>query len=157
MSEIAQYLLSVISVALIVSLSNTIMEKKSLIGSILRMVTGLVLTLIVVSPWVNLSLSNFQSFQTSAELDASDFVSMGKQTAKDEISSHIKQQIQAYILDKATVLDLKICADVSLTDESPPTIDRISISGEASPYAKQRMLLMLQKDLGVAGECLEWS
>ena len=157
MSEIAQYLLSIVSVALIVSLSNTFMEKKSTMGSILKLVTGLVLAVVIVSPWSKIELNDLQTLYSHSEIDASDLVNKGQQIVSKEISSHIKEQIQTYILDKASALDLEINTDVILTDKSPPTIDKVRITGAASPYAKQCLLQILYKDLSISKECLEWS
>lgn len=157
MSSIGQYLLSIIASAVIVSLSNTFIERKSIIGSILKLVTGLILATVIVTPWTDLRLTDLEKQFSHAEFDASILVSEGQQLAHSEICKHIKSKTTAYILDKADALGLAISADVILTEESIPSIHKILISGPASPYAKQRLTQILLEDFGVTEECLEWS
>ena len=132
------------------------MEKKSSMSSILRLITGTVLAVAIVSPWTKLNFTDFQRLFSYSEMDASHLVTEGQMIVKEELSLRIKERVQSYILDKASALNLEINTDVVLTDESPPSIDTIKITGAASPYAKQRMMQMLYKDLGVAEEYLDW-
>lgn len=156
MSKIGQYLLSVVAASVIVAISNTLIEQKGAIGSILKLITGIVLAMVIVSPWTDLRFSDFEHLYAYTETDASSYVLQGQETAQSEISTYIKAQMQSYILDKASDLDLDISVDIGLTKESPPSIEKIRITGKGSPYAKQRLMQIICEDFGVAEECLLW-
>lgn len=157
MNLVGQYLLSVVAVALIVSVSNSLIEKRGVIGSILKLITGVALTLAIVSPFTDLNIQNFDPLFSYAEADASGVVLEGKMAAQSEISAYIYKQMQAYILDKATALGLDIRVDILLTDDSPPVVESIIINGMASPYAKKRLLLYIINDLGVTEDHVVWT
>ena len=157
MSEIGQYLLSIVAAAVIVAVSNTMIESKGAIGSIIKFITGLALAMIVVSPWSDFQISEFDSIYASAETEAVSVASEGQQLSQNKIAELINQQLLAYILDKAAVLGLDVSVDVILSDETPPSICNITIVGAVSPYAKKRLTQILCKDLGVTEECLIWS
>lgn len=157
MSKIGQYLFSVVAVAMIISVSGSLVDRKGGIGSIIRFISGLTLVTVIISPWVDVRLSDFSSHLAATQANASIIVQDGQNAARSEISSYIKTQIQAYILDKATFLGLDLAVDVNLTEDSPPTICSITIAGDASPYAKQRLKQIIEEDLSVAEECLIWS
>lgn len=156
MSNVGQYLFSIIAAALLVSVSNTLIGKNGAIGTILKLVTGLVLVTIIVAPWTDLRFSDFKKMYDTIETDASDIVQHGQSAAQMQISEYIKSQTQAYILDKASKMDLSLAVDVTLTSDTPPSISEIKITGQAAPYEKQRLIQLIQDDLGVTEECLVW-
>ena len=157
MSKIGQYLLSVVAAAVIVAISNTLIDKKGAIGSILKLITGVVLSMVIVSPWTDLRFNDFEHLYSYTETDALSLVAQGQETAQSEISAYIKTQMQAYILDKASNLGLDITVDVILTEEAPPSVETVRITGIGSPYAKQRLMQIVCTEFGVAEECLIWS
>ena len=157
MSAIGRYLLSVVAVALLISISNTLVKKGNAVSSIAKLLSGLVLTIVIVSPWTDLRISDFTSLNTSVEIEASNLVQEGKQIAQEELADSIKTQLCSYILDKASELGLNPAIEVVITDETPPSINKIIINGAASPYAKQRLIQVIRNDFGITEECLEWT
>lgn len=156
MSSIGQYLLSITAAALIVSISNTLVGKSGFIGSIMKLISGLVLTMVIIAPWTSFRLDDMSQLYSYVEADASEVVQQGQLTAQSQISAHIKQRTQAYILDKASILGLDLTVDVKLTNDSPPSISQITIVGRAAPYAMQRLIDLVKNDLAVTEECLIW-
>lgn len=157
MSRISQYLLSVIATALIVSISNILIENKGAIGSTLKLVTGLVLAMVIVSPWADFRIGDLEYLHSDAQREAAYHVFEGQNIAQSEISAYIIAQTQAYILDKALILGLDISADVTLKEDGYQSIDTIRITGSASPYAKKRMTQIICEDFGITEDCLIWS
>ena len=156
MNKIGQYLLSIVAAALLVSICNTLVEKKGAISSVIRLITGIVLALLVVSPWTDLRISDPLHSFSYIDADAAMVVQQGKQVAQNEVSQSIKEQMEAYILDKAFDLGMHISAEVHLTEEIPPCIKSVSIYGSASPYAKGQFKRQICNDLGITEECLTW-
>ncbi len=157
MSKIGQYLLSVIATTLIVSISNVLIEKKGAVGSALKLVTGLVLATVIVSPWADFHIDDLEHLYFNAESEAAHHIQEGQTAARSEISAYIIEHTQAYILDKASILGLDISAVVILTNNSRQSIDSIKITGTASPYARTRLTQLICEDLGITEERLIWS
>lgn len=157
MGSIGQYLLSIVAAALLASISNMLIEKKGAIGSVLKLITGIALAMLIVSPWTDLRFDNFGDPFSYAEAEAASVVQQGKQTAQSEVAAYIKAQTEAYILDKAFAFGLDISVDVTLTEDAPPSVASVSVYGSAAPYARKQMSLQICEDLGVTEECLTWS
>ena len=157
MSWVGEYLLRVIAAALIISLTGSVVEKRGPIFSVLKFVTGIVLIAVILSPVRHLNFDGISGYLSGMRVSAESTILEGEDTAKSEIQSYISNQSIAYILDKASALELDISVDVTLSDDTPYSIQSVSISGNASPYAKQRLTQMLCEDLGVSQEAILWS
>jgi hypothetical protein len=101
-------------------------------------------------------MTDFQDLMDHAQIDASVFVQEGQYAYQSEMNKLIIDQTQAYIMDKAVSLGMSICVEVVLADQTTPSIDSIKIVGNASPYAKQRMLQIIQEDVGITQEQVVW-
>lgn len=157
MSLIGQYLLSVIAAALLCSVSNCLVEKKSATGSVIRLLTGLILATVIVAPWTNFNLSDVSDYFIAAQVDASEIADQGEQLAKSEIQILIKEQTQAYILDKASALGLDVYVEVMVSGDTPPVLQSVTITGNTSFYAKKRLTQIIRDDLGITEEHQIWS
>lgn len=157
MGRIGQYLLSIVSAALLVSICNMLVENKSAIGSVIKLITGIVLAMLVVAPWTDIRFEPISESLSYAEAEAASIVQQGEETARGEIAAYIKKQTEAYILDKAFALGLDITVDVVLTEDIPPSVTSVMICGSAAPYTKKQMILQICEDFGVTEECIVWS
>lgn len=157
MDKILQYILSVIGVALIVSLANTFIDTKSPLGSTLKLVTGLVLTSVIISPWSEVRIEDFYDTFQNADMDASSIVQDGEHMANTEIMAHIKEKTEAYILDRAMSMGLEIDVEVSFDELAPYTPHCVRITGNVSPYAKQRLMEIISRELNIEKEHQIWS
>lgn len=151
-----QYIISVVAIAVIISISQTLVQEKTVFGSIFKLITGLILTISIVSPWLKVRMTDFQDLMDHAQIDASVFVQEGQYAYQSEMNKLIIDQTQAYIMDKAVSLGMSICVEVVLADQTIPSIDSIKIVGNASPYAKQRMIQIIQEDVGISQEQVVW-
>ena len=76
--------------------------------------------------------------------------------AEKELHRSIKQELEAYILDKAAALDLKIRVNVKLDDHPLPGPESVVIEGTVPPYQKQVLEDILQSELGISKENQQW-
>jgi hypothetical protein len=102
-------------------------------------------------------ISDLTDYFSDLSVDASTVVSQGKESAEQCTTAIIKSQLEAYILDKASLLELDISAEVLLDDSQPPSPKNVKIVGKASPYAKQRMLQIISDELGIPKENISWT
>jgi hypothetical protein len=82
-------------------------------------------------------------------------VAEGEDYAHAAMTRHIKEQCEAYILDKAEAFATRISAQFTLDDEMVPV--GCTIRGEVSSYVKEQLSQILQSDLGIPREAQRWN
>ena len=86
--------------------------------------------------------------------DAKDAAAMGEKLARDSMADIIKEETEAYILDKAADLHVNLHVEVTVGEDNLPTA--VTLSGEASPYARRQIQAIIANDLGIAKENQKW-
>ena len=157
MGAIGEYLLSIIATALLISLAGAVSQQKGPIYSIFKLISGLILIAVIVSPFKKFNANYFSSPSSELLISAAPVVSQGEAIAKSEMLSYITSHTNAYILDKASTLGLNISVDITLSEDLSSGIQAVAIKGNASPYAKQCLKRILCQDLGVSEEAIVWS
>jgi len=155
--SIRQYLLTVISAALLCGIINGIIGKNGAYGTIVKLVSSLMLVLTVISPWTKIKLEDFSQYADGLMLEADAIAQNGEDLAASQREAIIKHKTEAYIQDKATSIGLSIDVDVMLSSSTPPVPCGIIISGHASPYLKQKLQQTIFEDLGIPEDALLWT
>ncbi len=156
MDEVREYLLSLICAAVICSVVNALIGKKSAHSAIIRLISGLYLALTLISPLVNIRLNDYADYFNSFSEDAEIAVAFGETAAMDELRSIIKAKTEAYILDKAVSMDTVLNVEVTLNNENPPIPCGVTLTGSVSPYSKEVLSRFIANDLGIAKEDQVW-
>lgn len=156
MDGIRQYLLSVVAAALISSVAVKLISTKGIYSTTVKLLAGIFVSITILSPLVKMRSLSLNNYFSRLENDASDVIEEGESLASEAMASIIKDRVRAYILDKATDLNMQLDVEVLLTDSDPPTIDTIMFQGSASPYAKSQMERFISKDIGVPKERQLW-
>lgn len=157
MNGVRQYIISVIAAALICSIVNCLLVKKSTYATVIKLICGLFLTMTVVGPLTNLELTDISSYINEFSIDAQALVDAGSQAAETEKKQIIKEKTEAYILDKAASLGLSVTVDVMLESDVNPLPSEVKISGAASPYAKRALTQYITETFSVAEEDQIWT
>lgn len=157
MDSIKDYLVSVIAAVIITGIALSIVGKKGTVGSLIKLLSGLFLIITLISPWTKLDLTNITEYFSDYSTQASAVTAQGEAVAKRELTSIIKDQVEAYILDKASSLGLDIMIQVTLSETNPPAPESVSIQGTVAPYAKKQLEQILSNDLGIAKENQHWT
>lgn len=157
MESIKSYILSVIIAALIVSILLSVVNTKSPYYKILKTIGGLVVLIVIISPWKNLQINNFDSFYSDYKTNAQYETEYGKSIADQSLRQIIKEQTESYILDKAESLDATIQVSVILKDDTYPTPISATLTGNISPYAKNRLSHIIYEDLGIPEDKQTWN
>lgn len=156
MRMIGKYLLSVIAVSLLIALCKLILPSKGVVGAVLKLVCGVLLAFTFLTPFQSLDLGGLQNIYTSIQSDAAGFINDGEEIAKSELKQSIAAELSAYILDKATAMDLDLEIQLLLTEDSLPQLESVKIKGDASPYAKKQLVQIICEDLGISEESVQW-
>ncbi len=154
MGRIQEYLLAVTGAAIICSVVMRLMPKAGTAAAIGKMICGVFLAVTVISPLAKLELQYFDDITTDYRLEASKAVEEGKQQAAAEYQKVIIEKTEAYILDEAQAMGLTVQVTVSLSDTFAP--EKITLKGNASPYARKQLEAVIVRDLGIAKENQTW-
>lgn len=157
MDGIREYLLGVVAAALMCGVVTSFLGNKGMLGAVIKLLSGLLMVLVVVRPWVSISLDKWFDWTENVMADGQEFVLSGEAMAKDAYRAGIKQQLEAYIVDEAKALDCTITAEVILTDEAIPAPQSVALYGSISPYARRVLSDILTEDLGIKQEDQIWN
>ena len=156
MAEFGRYILSVVTAAMIVCICCSIFHEKSLMGALTRMIGGLFLAIVMLSPVAHWDYDVVTTFAQSFEIAGADAAREGSNLAADAMSAIIKEEISAYILDKAESLHAELTVEVMLSSGESPVPESVRIKGNVSPYAKAQLQRIMEKDLGIPKERQIW-
>lgn len=156
MEGIRQYLISIIAVATIISILLVFFGKNGTISAIVRLLGGLVLVFTVLSPLTKVQIGNWQDFYGSITSDASAAATQGQEMAANAAAAIIKEELEAYIQDKALQMQLQVDIHVELSDTYPPTPETVVVRGAVSPYAKKHLAQFLSENIGIPEENQLW-
>lgn len=157
MDFLRQYLLSVITAALIAGLVARFFHKKTAPGTLIKLICGMFVTITVLSPLIKLRIEDFTAEIDQFSSDADIHVSAGENLAEDARRAIIKTQIETYILDKASSLGASVSVTVSLSESDPPLPASVRISGNLSPHEKIELKRYLKNELGITEDMQIWT
>lgn len=156
MEFVRQYLISIIVASVIVGIVSRFINKKNGNFAVIRLICGIFLSFTILNPLFKLKIEKIGDFYIDITENASSFVSEGKEVAVDAAGEIIKEKLQAYILDKASTLQLDVGVELTLDENLPPSPQTVTIVGDISPYAKNVLSAFLEKEIGIAKENQQW-
>ena len=156
MEDIRQYILSVVCAGIACSAAIKFANYSKTSASVIKMLTGIFLAITVIAPLGRIQIDKLTDWYTDIDTNANSAVYDGEQFAIQSTVAIIKQETQAYILDKASLLEMDISVDVSVSETSPFVPVSVAIVGESSPYAKKTLESIIANDLGIPKEKQVW-
>ena len=149
------YILSVICAAFLCAIVSAMVEKKSTVGMVLKLICGIFLTFTVVKPITDIRLEDMDFLSLELSQEAQAVANMGVSQREGDIAAIIKQELRAYILDKALDLGATLSVDVTLDEELIP--GSVTLTGSITPSTRAIMESILEADLGIAKENQIWN
>ena len=157
MDTVREYLIGVIVTAILCGVITNVLDTKSLVGTTIKLLAGLLMLFAVVHPWVSISLDNIFDWTASITADGSGFVADGDRMAKEAYRKSIIERTRAYIVDEARELNCELNVEVILSEDAMPIPKQVRLSGEISPYARQTLSAILSERLGIQREDQIWT
>ena len=157
MSAVGTYLLRLTAAALICGMITALFGKKGAVGGILQLLAGVFLTIHILSPLAQISLDGWQGLTGDISVKAEAAGNAGENEAREAMAKRIREQTEAYILDKAQTLQAELTVEVILDDSAIPVPCGVRIDGNISPYAKGVLKDFMEKDLGIPAEEQIWT
>lgn len=155
MDAIRQYILSVICIAILCGLTQSLFSKSST-GALVKLITGLIITITVIGPLLRGRDFSLGVYLDKISFDGSWAVAEGEEAAMQAVSERIKDRTETYILDKAAEMGAAITVDVKLKEGMPPVPAEVTVRGTVSPYVKKQLCGCLRKDLGIPEDKQIW-
>lgn len=156
MEGIKEYLLGVIGAAILCSIVSQISGKESFLGTTVKLITGAFMLIVLVAPITDIQIHPAKLF-SDISLDADKITSAAANSSRESITGIIKEQTQAYILDKANTCGVALDVEVVVSDGDIPEPVSVIISGDVSPYNKKILTQTIENDLGIPSEAQIWN
>ena len=148
-----KYVLSLVTAALIGGIVTGFFPDGSF-RRLLRLLCGVFLLTVVLAPVSALEMPDLDSWLAGLDMDAWDAVQQGEDYVALRRREGICERLEAYILDKAADLHANLRVEVAVGEDNLPAA--VTISGEASPYARRQIQAIIANDLGIAKENQKW-
>ena len=156
MGELQKYLYGIISAAVVCAAIVAIAPKNKATGKLITMLCGLFLLLNVLKPIKSIDLSSIGNFADILESDSAAFVTEGIESSTQTLREVIKNRCESYVMEKASQIGANISVDILLDEGDMPVPIEATIIGNISPYAKERLAILLTQDLNIPKERQKW-
>lgn len=157
MESIKSYLLSIIVTAIIVSILTSVISKKASYQKLVQTIGGMIVLITIIAPLKGYRFDKYESYYNDFKISAELQTDYGKSVAEESLSEIIKEQTEAYILEKASELDATLQVSVTMSRETYPTPTHAVLKGDIAPYAKDRLSRIIAKDLGIPEDKQSWT
>lgn len=154
MDTIYRYFLCVICTVVLCGILRGLFSSGN--DPLIKFVTGLAVTVVVLSPLLNEKRIDLRISLDDVLSDSQIAVENGVLAAKETSAEFIKEKSEAYVLNKASEFGAQIDVNVTLSDTDLPTPSHIAVSGLISPYAKMRLREYIRDELGIDEDDQEW-
>ena len=154
MESMKAYLLSVICASVACAIVGSITENKGTNGALMKLISGIFLVFTLISPIASLKIEEISIFTSGLQENAATAAAAGRSISEESMDAIIKAETEAYILDKAAILDALLTVEVSLDTQHRPA--SVTLCGTVSPYVRNRMESILEEDLGIKKENQQW-
>ena len=155
--DMGKYLISIITAALICGTATSVLGSKGSLGAAVKFLAGIYMTLSIIAPWGQLRLGELSDLKDQLTSDAERVTLSGQNTAREAMAESIINSTRTYILDKAESLGAELTVEVMLDDSQIPIPNKVRIRGNISPYNREKLSSIIEKDLGIPTEAQIWT
>ena len=153
---IKEYLLRIVSASIICSIVNVIFQKSTAYGSIIKLLSRIFLIIALLSPLLKLDFSHILDSGDAFSIEAESIIKDGENLSNAALRNSIKEQSEAYILNKATDMNVSLTVEVTVSEDFPPAPISVVLQGRISPNAKSKLSQLIFDDLGISKENQKW-
>lgn len=151
-----KYLLSVVGAALLCGIVTNLLGEKGAMGAAVKLLAGIYMTLTIITPWGDLRLDELSQLKDQITADGERITLSGQNATRDAMAESIIANTRTYILDKAETFGAELTVEVMLDDSTIPVPCGVRIRGSISPYNREKLSSIIQRDLGIPTEAQIW-
>lgn len=153
--KIGQYLSPLLVGSLLLSVCTMLCSSDTMKNNI-RMVGSILLTLLLLRPICRMTPDTLLIYPEAVYREADAYTSAYESLSADAFRSGISQRLQEYIEQEAAQLGYAITAQVTLTDDNPPNVQEVYLTGNAPMSIQQLLAQKLCQALGLQKEQMKW-
>ena len=157
MESIKEYLITILAASLISTIVMRIAGKWGTCSNIIKLILAVFLSISVISPILNIEVSDFTELLDSYDGDAEAIISDVQAAVQSEAAAVIIERTEAYIEQKAALYGGEITATVGISDAKTLIPDSVVICGNISPYGKISLKKIIKDDLGIPEDRQTWN
>ena len=155
MGGLRRYIIAVITASIAGGILTGIVKEGSC-GKLLKLMCGAFLLLTAIQPIAGLEIPDLSRWTEEILSEGEEAARQGTIFYEEQREAIIKEKTEAYILDKAGELGIRIQAEVAVSDSEEPVPCGVVLSGEAEPAQKRRLETILERELGISRENQRW-
>lgn len=156
MQSVAGYILSLVASGILCAVVSLFFEKDNNLSPLIRLVTGVIITIIAIKPLLNIDYFEFTESLETITVTGEYIAEDAQLQTRQDMGAYIIEKTAAYISDEAAKLGTVVIVDVSINNEDIPKPVGVTLQGDASPYVKERISRLIMTDLGICGDNLIW-
>ena len=156
MDSIRQYILSISAAALLCSIVKALVGKKTGNGMVVELICGTFMAVTLLSPWLDWNIQDITLYTDGIKSDAATISELAQERTEAEIRKIIKDESEAYILDKASSMEMDITVEVILQETDPIPVCAV-IAGNVSPYNRTVLSQYIENTLAITEDAQVWN
>lgn len=156
MDSIREYFVSVTVCAILCSVATGLFEKNSSIYKLMSAVCGLILAVTLMRPIADIQLDELTLYTEAVSKNAQVAVAFGESYRSDMLCAIIKEETEAYILDKAQAMHCTLDVEVIIEKSGHPIPAEVYITGNVLPEEKEQLQAYIAEHLNIAKEFQIW-
>ncbi len=153
MEGIRPYLLSVSAAALVSALIITLVGEKAPCAKIIKLLTGIFLITVILKPTIRIDLTDWKRFERELWETSTEAAEAGERLALEAMAEDASLSAQSLIKKEAEKLGCQLEVTVDWEALSPK---KVTLEGEASPYAKNSIAAWISENMGIPQEAQVW-
>ncbi len=155
MGSMRQYILSVLCVVIVCGLTQTLFAEGTM-QALIKWIGGLVVTVTVLNPLVKGELFQWDMAFSDLHVNKEIAIEEGLQIGEEALSARICESTCAYILNEASDMGANVEVEIELQESYPYQPEQVRICGAVSPYIKQQLSNLLERELGITEDHQIW-
>lgn len=155
MQSLKNYLLSVVAVCLIAAIAS-VMVKNPLISKVLRLVSGILVLLVVVSPLLEVDLEQIASQMKDTLSSDTEMLDDVQERSKQQLAKQIQSATETHIEQMAARFGMLIQAKVTVNDDKVPTPIEVEIIGALEAKEMATLSDYIAQNIGISKENQKW-
>lgn len=155
--SLGTWLTSIAATALIAAIARALSEKTPAIRPV-SYICGLLMILVILGPIAEISFESLSSYVAAYKIEADDITGGVEIDNKEILASIIREDTQAYILDKAKTLgfDCSVEVETEMGENGYPYPSRVTITAEPTAEQKEALSKLIESDLAIPSDRQEW-
>lgn len=153
MQSLREYLLFIVAACLIASLASG-MVKSALVGRVVRLISGILILLVTISPLVHVDLKDISD--TMSKTGDTSAISDVQERTKQQFASQIQAATEEHIEKIAEQMGLVVQAKVTLDDAQIPTPIAVELIASLQPEQIVSLAEYIEQNIGISKENQRW-